>query len=359
LATNFYRRCLASTYTHWLAEKNPLEWKLTGPQFSGEIEHELLPLAHSTIASRLNQVNDPATAVDKLLTLPHQNDILEMYLALPDRIGLEESGVLAHPEVRLQILIHMLNTPNLAEVFRNIIVDINHLLSSLFRSGEKNDHLNYLNLFFNAIDRPRVGRIHSESLLDCFVTVAQAIFETGSHELVDHFIDRVIQFGFQYPKVSGANEEWELAFNAVHVVNIRTWLKIIAIKPRWTKDLLAALIVNLQVGGVLIRDNDLLQKDVSHLLNSDIAPSYDLLIKLSRLFPIYFNEIGAEGELRDISTQMDELNHRGYPLIHFLRKQSHVSSNSTMVQFVEKIFHYWRTKKRKGLKGFLPPEGYD
>ena len=73
-------------------------------------------------------------------------------------------------------------------------------------------------------------------------------------------------------------------------------------KPRWTERLISALIINLNIGGIFVRDTDLLQKDISALLNADIAPAYNLVKQLLRIFPVYFSEIGAEGELRDIST---------------------------------------------------------
>ncbi|MBW1713147.1 MAG: hypothetical protein JRJ59_08385, partial [Deltaproteobacteria bacterium] len=81
----------------------------------------------------------------------------------------------------------------------------------------------------------------------------------------------------------------------------------------------------------------------TQLLNSDIKPVYNLVKQLCRLFPAYFNEIGAEGRLRDISTQIDDLIHRQDPLIHFLRKQSHVESSPQTVTLMEAIFEFWRT----------------
>ena len=73
--------------------------------------------------------------------------------------------------------------------------------------------------------------------------------------------------------------------NPAHIENIRSWLTIIGMKPRWTKRLLSALIVNLKIGGVFVRDTDLLQKDISGLLNSDIGPAYNLVKQLLRIFP--------------------------------------------------------------------------
>ncbi|MCX5820736.1 MAG: hypothetical protein NT047_12660, partial [Deltaproteobacteria bacterium] len=129
-------------------------------------------------------------------------------------------------------------------------------------------------------------------------------------------------------------------------------------KPRWTKKLLSALIINLKVRGVFVRDTDLLQKDISRLLNADILPAYNLMKQLLRIFPIYFTEIGAEGELRTISTAVDELSARHDRLIYFLRKQSHVESNSRLVPFIEDIFRYWNSGDRPFLKDHLPEEVY-
>ena len=74
--------------------------------------------------------------------------------------------------------------------------------------------------------------------------------------------------------------------------------------------LLSALIVNLRIGGIFISDTDLFQRDITRLLNSDIAPIYKMIKLLARIFPVYFNEIGAEGELRQITTTMDEVSFR-------------------------------------------------
>ena len=49
--------------------------------------------------------------------------------------------------------------------------------------------------------------------------------------------------------------------------------------------------------------------------------------QLLRSFPVYFNEVGAEGELRSVSTEVDELCGRRDTLLHFLRKQSHAESS--------------------------------
>jgi pyruvate,orthophosphate dikinase len=197
------------------------------------------------------------------------------------------------------------------------------------------------------------------AIIDCITTIAREVFSQNKHPLVDTFIEEVVTFGFQYPEVKGSTAEWQVQVNPAHIMNVRSWLEIIAMKPRWTKRLLSALIINLRLGGIFVRDTDLIQKDISALLNSDIGPAYNLAKQLLRIFPVYFTEIGAEGELRDISTKVDELSFRNDKLVNFIRKQSHVESNSLLVGFVENAFHYWHSGNKEVLRNDLPAEVYD
>ena len=71
---------------------------------------------------------------------------------------------------------------------------------------------------------------------------------------MDTFIEELIAYGFEYPKISGSTTQWQVCVNPEHIRTIRAWLEIIAMKPRWTKRLISALIIQLQVGGIFIRD---------------------------------------------------------------------------------------------------------
>ena len=116
--------------------------------------------------------------------------------------------------------------------------------------------------------------------------------------------------------------------------------------------------MNLSLGGIFVRDTDLFQKDVSQLLNAPMRPVYNLVKQLAKLFPVYFSQIGAEGLLRKVSTDVDEITGRGDKLVHFLRKQSHVESNNIIVSFIQGIIEYWRTMDKRPLEGLIPSEVY-
>jgi len=57
-----------------------------------------------------------------------------------------------------------------------------------------------------------------------------------------------------------------------------------------------------------------------------------------------------------VTTDIDELRSRKDPLIHFLRKQSHVESSNLIEDFIREIFRFWRLKDKSGLRHFLPPD---
>jgi pyruvate,orthophosphate dikinase len=105
----------------------------------------------------------------------------------------------------------------------------------------------------------------------------------------------------------------------------------------------------------LIRDVDLFPRDVTALLNAPIGPVYNLVKQLCRLLPVFYNDIGAEGRLRDVSTRLDELSQRRDLLVHFLRKQSHVESSNQILPFAEAVFQFWKTRDKSLLEKHLPP----
>jgi len=158
--------------------------------------------------------------------------------------------------------------------------------------------------------------------------------------------------------IEGVGNDWQVKVNSTHISNIRTWLELIELNPKWSANLLSCLIINLSISGVFIKDTDLFPRDITKLLNSDIKPAYNLAKQLMRLFPVYFNDIGAEGKLRDISTDIDDIIGRKDVLVHFLRKQSHVESNNLIISFMEAVLNFWKTRKKSLLEPFVPPSIY-
>src|SRR5208337_5055107 len=93
--------------------------------------------------------------------------------------------------------------------------------------------------------------------------------------------------------------------------------------------------------------------------NGDIGPVYHFIKQLAKVFPVYFNEINAEGELRVVSTAIDDATKTADPLVHFLRKLCHVESSSLIVDLIEETITFFLTKDKRPLERFLPADLYD
>jgi len=359
---------LRSAYAYWLEQPDPVCWFSPEGESAEAIAsyRELIePLSHEglhRISSRLEELQQsggsPDQKIGEFLDFPDYAQIANGYLKIAD--ALEKENIFAGRRhlVKLDFLFKAMGVEGLEARRNAIFTEINRCLAMALREEHSEDLNDFVHEIFNILKKTVTQDQYKSSTLDCILTLAKEIFLLNNHALVDYLIGEIVEFGFQYPAVKGATAEWQVRANPAHVKNIRSWLAIIALKPRWTKKLLSALIINLELGGVFVSDADLLQKDISLLLNADILPAYNTIKQLLRIFPIYFNEIGAEGDIRTISTEVDELSGRNDRLIYFLRKQSHVESNSLLVPFIEDIFRYWQSGDKTILKGRLPAEVY-
>jgi len=357
-----------STYRFWLTQSDPSQWFSTEGETGEDKDayRELItPLSHEHIRALLSRLevldHQAPTVADPIapyLDLPDHVQIANGYLVIAD--ALEKSSAFKGRRylVKLDFLFNMMNVDGLSDIRNSCLIEINRCLGRALKEESDWNVNDFVQKVFRLLKKTAAQNQYRSSILDCITTLAKEVFESNNHHLVDTFIEELVSFGFQHPDIQGPTTEWQIQVNPTHIKNIRSWLEIIARKPRWTKKLLSALIVNLKLKGVFVRDTDLLQKDISLLLNSDILPAYNLVKQLLRIFPVFFSEIGAEGELRTISTAVDELSARNDRLIYFLRKQSHVESNSRLVSFIEDIFRYWNSGDRKFLKDHLPAEVY-
>jgi pyruvate,orthophosphate dikinase len=357
-------------YTFWLTQPDPVRWMPAGsasPEMLNLYDKLVRPLTHENISlldgelERLHNKGrkDIKDILKTYINLPDFFQIVNAYSVVADELEKREEFAGRHYLIKLDFLFNVMNVNGLLDIHNNVLLEINRCLGKVFKEESSHDLHDFVRKVFLLLKKNVTAHRYQTTIIDCITTFAKGVFEQNSHSLVDTFIDELIAFGFQPPDVKGSNAEWQVQVNPAHIKNIRAWLEIISMKPRWTKRLLSAFIINLKLQGVFVRDTDLLQREISALLNSDILPAYNLVKQLLRIFPVYFTEIGAEGELRDTSTKVDELTMRNDKLVYFLRKQSHVESNSLLVPFVEDIFRYWYSGDREYVKRHLPDEVFE
>ena len=254
-------------------------------------------------------------------------------------------------EDRFAVCLFLLKDETLGYRQKEVMADLLGVVKQMMRPDRHTDAeriLSRLTEFFRDRD--------NEFLLtrfQCYEAIGVAIGEAGNVKAADHLIEDILYWKFQYPDIRGATDDWETVVNPYHLPKIRCWMHIIESNPALFERLAAALNVQLRLGGVFIADTDLFQRDVTRFLSADLRPIYFVAKQLLRTLPVYFNEVGAEGELRAVSTQIDEICGRRDTLMHFLRKQVHAESSNRMVAFSRAVLHYWWTLDPAGLEPYV------
>ncbi|MFO7660850.1 MAG: pyruvate phosphate dikinase, partial [Candidatus Cloacimonadaceae bacterium] len=255
---------------------------------------------------------------------------------------------------KIHYIFFLLGLPTMEELSDHLLWDLNRVLSSMKESLSSKEILVLLESLFETLTE--FYKSHCGIVLDCVHTIGKALISPDDEVLSKRVVSKIIELGFVPPGEIKINRDWELSVDKNHVKNIRVWLELIKINPPLCKDLLSALIINLTQKGVFISDTDLFQKDISAFLNADIKLLYVQIKHLLRLFPVFFSEIGAEGEIRDLSTEIDEMSKREDRLIHFLRKHVHAESNNTHIHLVKQILVFWTDLDVSHLQGIIPED---
>ncbi|MBF0344102.1 MAG: pyruvate, phosphate dikinase [Nitrospirae bacterium] len=363
LLIHFFRH----TYDYWLIEKEPKDWltKEVGQDLTHEISEMLEPISlnrFKTYEDRLNEIIsrkdvNPRNTLKELIELPGFGNIVSVFNDIPQKIsrtGLEEK---LRYNYEILFLFHIMNTPGLSTIHEDALREINRIIKLMINQQDFEQNKELMQRTF-AILSGSVQQYPS-TVLRCVLNMGKGVYEGNDGDLINFFNYSVDPLGFQSPDFMGINNDWQIQSNSAHMENIRTWMELIRLNPKWSKKLLSSLIIHLSLCGVLIKDTDLFPRDITGFLNSDIKLVYNLVKQLMRLFPAYFNELGAEGQLRDISTRMDESWKRADALIHFLRKQSHVESSNKITSLAEATLEFWRTRDKEILKPYLPPDIYN
>ena len=339
-----YLSCLRAGYARIARRLDAAGWIA-----SGETSLRDRPAAEALFSSismnRMQELSSSLPTTADILSLPAYSDVLDEAVGALHRV--------ADLEDRFSFCLFFLKDDTLGHRQHDVMVELLAVVKTMMEPDRHTDFdriLRNLTSFFH-----RREGLYPEMRYQCYQAIGQAIGQAGATRAADHLIEDLLSWRFQYPDVTGATEDWQTLANPYHLPNIRCWLHIIESNPSLYDRLAAALDVQLRLGGVFVADTDLFQRDVTRLLNSDIKPVYFVIKQLLRTFPVYFNEVGAEGELRSVSTEIDEIMGRRDTLMHFLRKQVHAESSNRLVEFSAAVLEYWRTLDASPLQKFLAP----
>jgi pyruvate,orthophosphate dikinase len=357
---------LREVYRQRLDQADPALWwrEQTGAGADAPLPAKLAAVSHAHLQECLDRVDSLEASADSL------EKRCEILLALPDNAQIDRGTLEAASCVeseanerwqnrlaRINWLIRVLSLETLAAMHEQALSEISHLYTDVLQNADRERLEHVVRDTFSSLRRSSLAS--SQTSLNLISKIGLEVLATGDPEWFEVVVDEILEWDFPTPDFSGFTDEWQVQVNPAHLRAIRTYLSLVEGNPEVARTLIAALVVHLKIGGVFIADTDLFQKDISRLLNTDIGPVYHQVKHLLKIFPVYFNDIGAEGELRDVSSHLDEIRGRKDPLCHFLRKQCHVESNPLLIRFTHEIARFWATGDREPLRPFVPAPLFD
>ncbi|PHR24618.1 MAG: phosphoenolpyruvate synthase [Desulfotalea sp.] len=364
-------------YDYWLNEDDPLAWFLDrcslpvadskSSRLFAAISHKMYH-QHVAVLRSIDLRDDPRGGLVEMLALPNHIEIVKHYRGMANKLVAAEEifntlekdyDVPVHffkENRKLLFLFKIMDTKGLYLIHEETLREVNRSLVQLIRQQSFEEIEEFLLTTFKLL-KANVKK-YPHTSLQCIQVLGAEVFDRGNSRMVEAFLWGVVRFGFQHASVVGVDENWQPLANPAHLANIRVWLHLIMREPKWCSTLFSALIIHLKLSGTCVKDTDLFQRDITQLLNHPIEPIYNLSKQFTKLMPVFFNEIGSEGELRDVSTELDEIHKRKDLLIHFLRKQGHVESSNLIVDFIQAIILFWKSGDKTVLVSYIPEEVY-
>jgi len=347
-ACSLLRMMLQENYRYWKSTSEVEKWVSDNEKLlSDEEKIVIIDEVGKPYFDDLNKNLKAAKTWDVLAEMPHFEQVAKRFT--------ESEKLFGHFITKFHYVFYLLHLPGMENQRERLIWNMDRMMRDAIDEMPQDELIPFIDTIFSLAKELRKN--YTSAVLDFQLTLGKKIIDidtTEMKEIVNHFEKRLIEFGFVTPGNVFVNEDWQLSVNTDHIKNIRVWLELIEYSKTPLDKLLSSLIVNLKLGGIFISDTDLFQREITKILNSNISPYYKKVKQLSRIFPVYFNEIGAEGEIRNVTTNMDEISLRQDKLVHFLRKQVHTESNNTLIDLTFKVFQFWSDGNLDDLKPILP-----
>ena len=244
------------TYLYWLNEEDPRTWFEKEAEienrdnrfdeiFSSISHYQLKDWQRQLKLSTQVQQIETREGSAHLLALPGFGQIVDAYRRVPRQIlqTFDEKDRGHH--LKLIFLFHIMNLTGLSLVHEETLRDINQTLTWII---ENENYRNIENLIRKTCTiLKEQTRTYPATALNCVLNMGKALYKTDELDLVNFFIDAVIDLGFQSPMLKGVDNEWQIKVNSAHILNIRTWLELIEVNPKWSIRLLSGLIIHLSL----------------------------------------------------------------------------------------------------------------
>ncbi|MBI5057114.1 MAG: hypothetical protein HZB61_10920 [Nitrospirae bacterium] len=186
--------------------------------------------------------------------------------------------------------------------------------------------------------------------------VARSMLSAGGGRLLKMYKDILKKTVIPSSRVTGfSTDTWTEMVDPQHLLRLSKFLRIISLDSGRFRDVLVHVICNLHISGVFIPDDKLFQREVSTYMNADgFMNNFLLNYMLLKKLPVYFNEVGATGRIRDYTTEIDSWGND--QVLYFLRKQVHANASNYNIRLVEGIISAWVYDDPELMKGSVPED---
>ncbi len=354
----FYKRYLLILYRSITSVKDPISYFKEAFMQGFPYIEKAFSIFYTDIEKYINRIKK-TDDLSELVTIPAGMELYNIFREI-HKDFIKTGEVWTDIQNRLYYFFWITETEVLSELFdfslREIGKNIKISLSSLISSSTKKtiDLLEKIFVKFKSF-----FYAYADAVLFSLEEIGEAVYDSKNIEVINFYIDSIISIGFHTPHIKGISEEYVIGDNRNHLRNLRLWIHLISKNPLQSKDLITSLSLYLFFGGVHIKDTDFFQRDITKLLNSKLSPVFYFIKPIFRKLPVYFNEINAEGQLRTVSTEVDEIYRRKDSLVHFIRKQVHVESSPLILDLLKETINFWLTGDTYILKKFVPIEVFD
>jgi pyruvate,orthophosphate dikinase len=352
-ACDLLRKMLQENYRYWQETSQVENWVESKRQLL--TDEEVKKVSDEIGKPYFEQLKSDLEAADtweKLTDMPNFEQVAKRFT--------ESEKAFPHFITKFHYVFFLLHLPGMENQRERLIWNMDRMMRDAIDEMPQEELIPFIDTIFDLAEELR--KDYMSAVLDFQLTLGLKIIDvdqTEQKEIVNYFEKKLISFGFVTPGNVFVGEDWQLSVDENHIKNIRVWLELIEHSKTPMEKLLSALIVNLKLGGIFLSDTDLFQREITKVLNSNITPYYKKVKQLTRIFPVYFNEIGAEGEIRNVTTNMDEISGRQDQLVHFLRKQVHTESNNTLIGLTFDVFKFWSDGNLDLLKPILPKNVFE
>jgi hypothetical protein len=287
------RRCLdlladslRSVYRDWLSRMDPERWwrEHTHASAQAPLPDAVAAISHARLSAAQIELDRYGSAPEgpeaqvaygaALRSLPDAATIERGYLDAASCFDSSGGQVWQQQVERIRWLVEVLSIEPLAAVHERALNEITHAFVGVLRNADRTTLDQIVAETFAALGRSELSASPSAQTL--VAKIGTEALAAGDPERALGVIEAILDWDFPGPDFEGFTDEWQVRVDRSHLRAIRAYLSVIEANPDLARPLIAALVVHLKIGGVVIADTDLFQKDVSALLNAGIGPVYHL-----------------------------------------------------------------------------------